>query len=277
MKIRHRFGFASGDGKVLRFLNKKNLLYQRDELIITVEAFEDDNEFDALSNLAHKCDAVDVVTAVYEQSELDAAKWLVIRSEWWNQYPQPQEEMGYIYTTYDTSMYCSGCEEYNCGKGLLQKKPFNIKKAPNWGPRNFLMLNWVPDELFVSLKAATVLEKSKLTGFSLWDVFDKSQKPFDTIKQIHVENFLPKSLNVESIKERLVCPNCGFEKIVPNVGPLRFEKTTFENIDYDIVKTEDKFGEIGCDSAILVSHNFYDTVIKNNIGKGLVFEPVELV
>lgn len=277
MRIRHRFGFASGDRKVLRFLDTKERLYQQDSLVITVEVFEDDTDFAILRDFACKYDAVDVVDAIYEPAELESARWLAVRSEWWSQYPQPKDKMGYLYATYDTEKYCSGNGEYLCGKGLVQKNPFIIQKNPRWGPRNFMMLNWVPDELFVSIKATAILRDSELKGFSYWCVLDKEQRQLEKIKQIYVENVLPKSLNPGSVKKRLVCSKCGFEKIVPEVGPLRFQKSAFENINCDIIKTEDKFGEIGCDSLILVSHNFYDTVVKNKLEKGLVFEPIELV
>ena len=278
MRIRHRYGFSTEDRQIIRFLKRHDIPFQQDELTITIVIFEDDDKFTSINEFFEKKDVVDVVEAVYDKSELEAADWLTIKSGWWSQYPQPEEAMGYMFTTYDASMYCPGINgEYSCGKGLVQKKPFVIKKRPNWGPRNFMMLNWVPDELFVSAKAATILRESKLRGFSLWDVLGKSQKPYDSVKQLKVENCIPKSVIQTSIKERFVCPNCGFEKFIPVVGPMKFNKSAFTNIDYDIVKTEDKFGDVGCDSMILVSHSFYDTIVKNKIGKGLVFEPVEIV
>lgn len=278
MRIKHRYGFSSGNRQVMRFLKRYGIAFQQDELIGTTVIFEDDDVFTAVRAFFEKKDVVDVVDAVYDKSELETADWLTIKSEWWSQYPEPKESMGYMFTTYDASAYCPGIDgKYRCGKGLVQKQPFVIKKCPNWGSRNFMMLNWVPDELFVSTKAAAILAESKLKGFSFLDVLDPSQRPYDSVKQLKVKNHLPKSLAQESVKERFVCPACGFEKFLTTVGPMKFYKSAFADIDCDIVKTEDAFGEIGCNSMILVSHSFYAAIVKNKIGKGLIFEPIEIV
>lgn len=263
MRIRHRYGLSTEDRQIIRFLKRYNIPFQQDELTITTVVFEDDDEFDSISEFFKKKDVVDVVDAVYDKSELEAADWLTIKSEWWTQYPQPEEEMRYIFSTYDASTYCKGLEgKYYCGKGLKQVQPFVIKKEPNWGARNFMMLNWIPDELFISSKASNILLKSSLVGFSLWDVLDKSYKPHSSIKQIYVEKYLHRCIDQTSIEQKNICPNCGFEKFIPKVGMIKFKKEFFENLNCDIVKTMDKFGEIGCDSLILVSHKFYDVIKK---------------
>ena len=56
-----------------------------------------------------------------------------------------------------------------------------------------------------------------------------------------------------------------------------FHKEIFEGVQDDIVKTTDKFGELGCTSLILVTHKFYGIVTNAKLDRGLVFEPVELI
>ena len=278
MRIRHRYGLSSFNKHLLRFLNKNKIPYQSDELTITVEVFEDDEQFDIIELFMRENDAVDVISAIYGQTELDNSKWLSLKSEWWSQYPEPQNNAGYLFTTYDVTEFCKGTDDgYYCGKGLRQAHPFVIARKPNWGARNFMMLNWVSDELFVSQKTFKILQDSGLTGFSLWNVMNKQQIPYDNVKQLYVETQLPKGVDRQSIAQVCVCPNCGFEKYITKPGPVRFKKELFYDLKCDIVRTTDKFGERGCDSMILVSKEFYRVVINNKLDRGLIFEPIELI
>jgi hypothetical protein len=68
---------------------------------------------------------------------------LVMSPSWHWGYPQPQDPEGYLRATYDLTEYCP------CGIGARQIAPFRIKRAPTWGRRSILQLNWVFDEFFV--------------------------------------------------------------------------------------------------------------------------------
>ena len=277
MRIRHRYGIGCSDKRVLRFLNQHNVSYQSNGLIITANVFEDDVQFRAIESFMLKANAVDVKDAIYDSEELESAEWLSIKSEWWSQYPEPRDNFAYMSTTYDSIEYCKGADNiYYCGKGLRQVHPFMMAKRPNWGARNFMMLNWVPDELFVSQKACKILEGAGLLGFELWDVVDKKYIPYETVKQIHIETQLQEGLDAHAIDQELVCPVCGFKKYIAKTGLIKFQKGLFDGLKCDVVKTKEKFGEIGCDSLILVSQKFYNVVKENSIDRGLVFEPVEL-
>lgn len=278
MRIRHRYGLSSSNNQALRFLRKQKVPYQSDELVVTVEVYEDEAHFDNIERFMHKIGALDVRDTIYQQTELENAEWLLLRCEWWSQYPEPREDRMFVFTTYDTTDYCPGIEkEYYCGMGLSQAQPFMIEKEPNWGARNFMMLNWVADELFISKKAHEILKKSDLVGVTFWDVVDKRNRELETIKQIHVEAQIPKGLDLQCIDQVFMCPRCGVEKFMLKAGPIRMRKELFCNLKNDVVKTTEKFGEIGCDSMILVSQKFYDIVRKNGLDRGLAFEPIELI
>lgn len=278
MRIKHNYGISSSDKSVLKFLINNNINFQKDELTIVVSCFEDEDCFALIDSFMRKKKAVDVEEAVYQQTELDNAEWLTIKSTWWTQYPQPMENMDYLQTTYDASDYCPGTGNgYYCGKGLKQVRPFSIKKEPNWKGRHFMMLNWVPDELFVSHKVEEILSTSSLKGFILADVINKQQNPYSSVKQLYVQKYLYPGISADSVSQTFTCPICGFKKHITKVGPIKFKKELFSKLDCDIVKTMDKFGEIGCDSLIIVSRAFYNVIKEHKIGKGLAFEPIELV
>jgi len=274
MRIRHYYPFNSSQKEILKFLDNRKVKYDCGEAITTFELFEDDTHFEKTKEFLELHDIhATVVEAIYSQIELNESKWLSCRSGWRYGYPQPnQENMGYRFTTYNSENYC-----IHCGKGLVQKESFVIKKEPNWGTRNFLMLNWVHDELFMTRKAESLLEKANLTGFSSYAVLNTKGSNMEGVRQIYVKKILEKGLSNEAISEVIVCPQCNFKKYMNKIGSVCYKKNTFENISDDIVKSQEKFGEITCSSIIFVSQKFYKTVTENKLNRGLIFEPVRLI
>ena len=276
MRIKHRFTFGTNEKDVIRFLDKQRIEYDIDETVTAFELFEDDEKFTLISGFMTAHHAVVISNAVYTHEEIERAQWLAVRSSWLSQYPQPKDS--YKFTTYDATDYCEGnLPKYICEKGLVQKECFVLAKEPNWGSRNFMMLNWVWDELFISMKAEEVLKNSGLKGFEIYDVLNKSKKKFDGIKQIFIKTYIDEGLSADSIQKKYICPKCNFTKYLQKTGSLRFYKIVFKDIHSDIVKTTDKFSELSCISLILVTHKFYDVIKKAKLERGLVFEPIELI
>lgn len=274
MRIRYYYPFNSNQKEVLEFLDDQKVKYDRGEIITAFELFEDDTHFENTKEFLELHDIhATVVEATYSQKELNESTWLSCRSSWRYGYPQPdQENMGYRFTTYDSENYCG-----HCGKGLVQKESFVIKKEPNWGARNFLMLNWVHDELFMTRKAEALLGKANLTGFSSYAVLSTNGSNMEGVRQIYVKKILENGLSDEAIREVIICPQCNSKKYMTETGPVCYNRNVFENISDDIVKSQEKFGEITCSSMIFVSQKFYKTVTGNKLDRGLVFEPVRLI
>src|SRR6266513_987519 len=90
--------------------------------------------------------AVDIVRTQFSKQELANAEWLELMPDWHHGYPQPDEDVfGYREATYDLTGYCP-----QCGTGLRQKAPFQMKSEPKWGRNSILQLNWIFDEYFVT-------------------------------------------------------------------------------------------------------------------------------
>jgi len=279
MRIKHRYILNNGEKDILAFLDKMKIKYDKNEIITVFEIYEDDRDYMAIKAfMTSKGNESIGREAVYTIEEINEAQWLAVRSSWVSLYPHPREDMKYRFTTYDATDYCEGSRpKYYCNKGSIQKEDFAFEKKPNWGPRNFLMINWVADELFISEKAVDILKASNLKGFKIMDVMTKSRNIMDGVKQLFVESYLDKGLCPETIRETLVCPKCGFEKYIPVAGPFSYRKEAFEAVDKDIVKTEEKFGGVMCFSYIIVTQRFRELLANSKLDRGLVYEPVKLV
>ncbi|MCL1919268.1 MAG: hypothetical protein FWG14_13410 [Peptococcaceae bacterium] len=274
MRIKYRCIFSSRDKgfDIAAFLTQQGVKYDCCEELTIFELFEEQANFDTILNRLEPYGLLrNPPVATYTKNEINAAQWLSVRSTWRSLYPQPEEKSAYKFSTYDSSNYCE-----KCGYGLIQKENFMLKKEPKWGSRNFLMINWIHDEFFISKKAEIFLMASDLTGFDIYDVFSKSKNVMEGVKQIFVRYYLDYGLKPESIKEELHCTRCNYIKIMAN-PVIYYDNKVFENIDCDIVKTKEMFGEITCCSKIIISHKFYKAITNTKLDRGLVFEPVNLV
>ena len=296
MNVKYRYAFGENKVKIIHLLDDKKIVYKNNYGIISFEIYEDNNFFHVIKNVMENEGIPAISTAIYTKKEIGSAEWLTVYSSWQRLYPQPQDDMKYKFTTYDATNYCEGNPNivvphgdtitayrkhdaplYNCNKGLVQKENFVLKQAPNWGARNFMMLHWVGDELFISPKAEEVLRNSNLSGFDYYAVTNKSNKPFDNVKQLFINNYVAEGFCADAIERTYTCPICGFTKYHPKAGHIRFHKEIFEGNKNDIVKTTDKFWPIACDSLILITHKFYKVITEAKLDRGLIFEPVELV
>lgn len=280
MRVKHRFGFTANEdtNSIEMYLKAKNIKYTLTTgiPIIIFEIFEDDERWNEVNTLMAKYNILSLKDCVYSKEEYNKASWFTIRSKWRWEYPQPEEAFEYKQLTYDSSNYCT-----ECGCGLVQKESFKIKKIPNWGKRNFLMLNWIEDELFINNNVEEVLLRYNLKGFKFFNVKNiKTNKQIENMKQIYVNNILKPGLISQNnnIYTLINCHNCASNKMIETGRGIIFKKEVFMDIEYDIVKSFEVFGDGHmCARIIFVSKSFYNAVTKNNLDKDLVFEPVMLI
>jgi len=273
MRIRYRFAFRTDQADVTEFLKEKGISYTSTSGVSVFFLFEDDACFDDVKSFfeSHEIGSC-LHESIFTQREKRDAEWLCVRSTWRPTYPYPTEDKGYVHFTYDTKAYCS-----SCGAGLMQKNSFMIQKKLHWSSRNFFMLNWIHDELFLSPKAQNLLSDSQLTGFRFMSVFDKSGRVYPEISQLFIENTLKPGLSTECIRKVLDCPKCGRTRFLLNPGGLKYARGAFEGVEADIVKSDEQFGEITCSRKLFVSQRMYQALTASGLDRCLVFEPVELV
>jgi len=280
MRIKHRYVFKINENtrEIIEYLIANKIKYnpRKSGLLIPIEIFEDDERWEKLDCLMRKHDTTSLIECVYSENERINAEWLTLRSKFRWEYPQPDDNFQYREITYNNEFYCG-----NCGCGLIQKESFKIKKTPKWDKKDFLMLFWIEDELFVSDKAVDILKNNSLSGFNFLDVcYAKNNEPIANIKQIKITKILPPSMIIqkEDTKEIINCEKCGNKKYIMKGRGVYCKEKVFADIDVDMVKSSEQFGSGHiCARKIFVSNNFYKVVKENKLDRDLVFEPINLI
>jgi len=275
--IKYRIGFREcAVPDFTKYLKLNQIPYERGDLVSVLEIYEDNPHWENISMYIRNENLFCRPETEFNKDELKTAEWLRMRSQWRFGYPQPEAKYGYTTITYTKDNYCN-----NCGSGLKQVDSFRIKKMPKWGTRNFLELNWVGDELFLSEKARQVLSEANISGIAFKEV--KRNNGIDIhegIEQLVISHILDKGLIDTDISIRKVsyCAKCDTTKYVTSgVGMLTFKKDIFDNAP-DVVKSFEIFGDrLYATRVIIVNHKVYDTILKNKLGKNLAFEPIVLV
>lgn len=262
----YRYAFnAKGRGRIIKKIKKMNINVDEDLLCI-VEIADNDPHFKKATKILNKVTS-STLTAIYSADEYDKATWYRLRSTWNPGYPQ--KESTFPENTYDLSHCCKECYH-----GLVQNNLFRLKKEYSWKKKHFFMLYWVYDELFTNIETAKILLKNDIKGLEIEDVLIGNQVS-QTTKQVKITNtlnfgYIPNTDYCE-IEE---CEVCGNKRYYNNGRQLRFNKSIFEGIKVDIIKTGEDMGS--CQN-ILISKKFYNFIIENKLDDNLVIEPIELV
>ena len=177
-------------------------------LIVAFDVYEDDSRWQMLSAWLTSQSRTTLVETHFSDSELAAAEWLSLRSDWYHGYPEPDiEHDGYKRVTYDPEKWCVGC---NCGK--VQKAQFQMKNEPKWGKKGLLMMNWVFDEIFVKPE---VYESVFLPlGVRCRPVLDNQLQELKTVVQLAIDETV--ELNLEGLPFS-TCERCQRRKYEPVV------------------------------------------------------------
>lgn len=209
----------------------------------------------------------------YTDQELESAVCLTATPICYNNYyPQPEDDFEYQRVTYRKLIPCQ-----SCGANLIQVNDFCIQQAPKvWKPP-FQQINWVADELFISSRVRSLLAASSLTGFSFRTVWSqKTKRPLDSVYQIVIEQISPPAFCPEKMEAvgQTVCPECGTRRYtVPQGTPLVLRRDVIEEMDADIWKSSEYFGQGGVWARmILISNRFYGFLVANHLNRQFRFE-----
>ncbi len=198
---------------------------------VAFDVDEDHPNWPKLRVLFKQWDAGDFLSTKFSKKELAEARWLELVPDWHHGYPQPDEAVfGYRNATYDLTDYCE-----QCGIGLRQRAPFQMKAEPKWGRNGILQLNWVFDEYFVAPEIWTTLFRPQ--GLACRPVLSTNGAELETVVQLVVEEEAAVSTDGLASEK---CSRCGRVKYQPVMrGP-------FPSLTSDppcaVVKTRDYFG-----------------------------------
>lgn len=278
MEIWNHFAFRKDlHPLTTQYILDHDLPYEYGEILSAIDISESDPHWKELSCLLMLENNAYLSETKFSKEELFSAEWLTVRSRWYYDYPQP--ENNYRNITYTEDEQCTFAD---CSIGLIQKDSFRFKRTPKWGKLNFCMTNWVYDELFVSPKAKELLESSNLQGFSFLNVMNKSGSDTLTdIYQMQIPYILPEGMIIDlkgRIREIFDCPICGRKKFRSNGrGQFVFKKDIFLNAP-DFVKSAEWFGGgASASKLILISQKAYQLITVNKLDSSLVFEPIQLI
>jgi hypothetical protein len=162
MKFVHRIGFraSTAQRKELEMLGVNVpsgiVLPGGGDPLVAFDIDEDHRHWPILQGLFERWKVSDILRTEFSKEEIGAARWLNLRPDWHYGYPQPKEdEFGYLEATYELTVKVfirSACTEYcqQCGIGIKQKAPFQMRGEPKWGRRDIFQFNWIFDEYFVT-------------------------------------------------------------------------------------------------------------------------------
>ncbi len=204
----------------------------------------------------------DEALLAYSKSELEQAKWLVVRPAW-RQYCAEDEEETFTY-------FCKDCR---VGEG--QTNDITLDREIKRMKRPFLSI-YGHSTLFTSRTVQTLLEASTLTGFSFRPVNGKKEGFTQTkIVQLEVDRVLPPALRnaPEEFQQISVCPSCGIKHGVLRGGhPLKLDGAVMKDQTADIYWTYEHFGERVLSRYLVISGALYHFLRENNVANGLIVD-----
>lgn len=220
----------------------------------------------ALEQLLRHWDAGDSVSTRFAKAEIEAARWLNLVPEWHHGYPQPGEDelgFGYRQATYDLTDWCD-----QCGIGMRQKAPFQMKSEPKWGRRGILQLNWVFDEYFVTPEIWSSVFRPH--GIGCQPVMNTKRAELKAVVQLVVEEAV--GLVTEGLASER-CTKCQRVKYLPvtrGAFPALTTKPT-----RGMVKTKEYFGSgAAAHQRVLISQALAQAFTAAKV-RGASFWPVQ--
>jgi len=212
MRIIHRIGLRASDGQCrdLRALGVDvgaGLTLSGGEPLRAFDVDEAHANWSTISKLLELWGASDVTRTEFTNEEIHSADWLEI-SAWHCGYPQPDDGgFGFRAATYDTSGLCE-----QCGVGMKQSSPFQMKREPRWGRNSVMQLHWVYDEIFMTPKLwSTVFEP---LGVGCRPVMGMDRNALTSVVQLVITEIV--SLQSDGLN-LVPCGHCSRSKCMPVV------------------------------------------------------------
>ena len=209
----------------------------------------------------------DIVMMKFTRSELNQARSLRMISSWHHGYPQPDDDLGYLSTSFDLSEYCE-----KCGIGKRQVAPIQMKHEPKWGRKNILQLHWLYDEFFVIPDVwESVFQTS---GVGCQPVIQyKTGQVLQSVVQLDLKETAESALQLLDDQPCENCTSCGRTKYL-SINRGLFPALTESPTD-PILKTQEYFGSGGSAwKAIIVSTELCQNIRDHKLN-GVRFIPCE--
>lgn len=249
----------------------KKIKHQLNELEIDVEIGFDAFKIDEASNVWEKLkllmknwDVGDTIYTKFSKSELKKADFLAMLPSWHCGYPMPDDDFGYLQTSYDLSNYSE-----ESGIGAIQNSSLRMKNKPKWGKKHITQLHWIYDIYFVKLEVYEEIFKP-LNIKSMPVIEHKTNNYFDDFVQIIPQKEVSLNLSEYPYQKYETSEMLKYLPITHGFFPSLKESSANH---YNI--TKEYFGSgASANKAIIISNDLYTSIIKNKL-KGVSFVPLK--
>jgi hypothetical protein len=294
MRIKYRYldwdKTPNRHNKIIKILNKYSIKYNYKEdtncvlpgfrYELEFELYDDMILLDEIQSGLTPYGLYEYIDTEYNKEDINTAEYYYINVGEY-QYPQPDDDFGYLERTFDLKNYCPAC-----GIGKVQNNPFRLKMEPKQKNSQFWGLYWEYDSVFVREETKNILEKEKIQGIHFIPVvIHKTNKPIDKFYQLKIETVLDYGFDSYNTK-RITCKinneentntdikYCGRIKYHhPNKGGYLFDRAIFSS-GIDFCLSNEYFGSGGmAHRIIVVSKRIYEIINKNML-KGIKFIPI---
>jgi len=260
MKITHHIALRLDNAEETTGFAKLGLKLPERKLA-SIDIAEDDprwREVEALIGRT-KYPIIDTVTTEFSNLELDGAKFLGMVATSSAGYPQPEQQQGYLASTYDMEHCCK-----RCGLGKRQIAPFRVSLAEPKRDKSIFQLNWIFDEFFLSREAWKAVFEPFGIGYHPV-IAHNTGKEMDRLVQLDINDVHNLMLTGTNCEE---CSLCGRRKFPFNTKGF-FPKPVFPQSD--LFKSTEAFGAFGF-SLVIVSHKLH-RAMKRAALTGIKFYP----
>jgi hypothetical protein len=255
MRIMYRY-YNNWNKEQRKYLSENNI--QVEDGFSKIDIFEEPNTTH-LIKMINEWGVEKSYGTEFSKEDIKSSDLFAFIGVWENGYPQPESIEEYQSATYDTSKCCK-----ECSAGLIQDRPFRLKRNVNWGNKIMFELGWVYDEIFMK---KSVFDNDFKDQFNLKcrDVVShKTSKVIEDTVQIEIPtiNRLMKMKDYEF----KVCKTCNrriytpqIKGFIPNFDGSIGDKQIFKSIEF--------FGEIGGNpnQRIFITKKFYQTLVEHKL------------
>lgn len=295
MRIHHRY-LTYSHSKIIRLvrgiLDKYSIYYKYKEDLNCVvpgfnyslefHLFEDDPFFEEVKQAINKFNIEPQIGTQYGKDDIKMAEWFFVNTGEY-QYPQPDEDFGYLNATFNLDNYCK-----LCGIGKLQNAPYRLKTEPRQPNNQFWGLHWEFEAVFLRQEAKNILEKENIKGIRFSKpVLNKKNIEIEGFYQLHIDTILENGFdsyntrlitckidNEENLNNDKNSNCCGRVKFHhPMIGGYNFDKSIFSSA-FDIVQSKEYFGSGGSANRLQIVSKKFKSIIEANKLKGLSFTPI---
>lgn len=296
MRIKHRYLTWDSHLKIIKpvktILDKYSHVYKYKEdpdcVIPTFKyqiefyLYEDNPDFSVIKQEIKKFLEPQVIGTEYEQVDINNAEWFIINTGEY-QYPQPEEDFGYLKATFNLDNYCKLCDI-----GKTQNAPYRLKSEPKQFNNQFWGLHWAFEPIFVRQETKNILEKENVKNIRFSNpVLNKKNIPIDGFYQLHIDTILSNGFdnyntktitckvnNEENCNTDPTSKCCGRIKFHhPMIGGYLFDRSIFDN-NFDMTESAEYFGSGGSASRLQIVSKRVKSIVDRNKLKGLSFIPI---